>query len=171
MGKSSSQQPVITDPNDPNYDPSKDPNFLDKVDSNTPDGTPPTGAEAIGGSDLPPGEVAPQAPYGYHPSGTPRTEPAPEEGSYPKCPSGVVISEGPFDTTTIPSGLSEPLTQECADFYNEKFYKLQSDSGIGPFPTNNPTEDYLKTDPDAQGQTGESKGNTPGGTDSTKPGE
>lgn len=105
MGKSSTQ-PVITDPNDPAYDPALDPAFLDKVG----EGTPPEATTL---------EKAAVAPYGYHPSGTPRTEPAPAPGEALSCPS-VSLSDGPFDTTTIPSGCQVPLTAECAAYYNEQ---------------------------------------------------
>jgi hypothetical protein len=54
------------------------------------------------------------AKFGTNPDGSPRTEPVPDT---PNCPV-VSLSDGPFDTTTIPPGCSDPLTAECADYYN-----------------------------------------------------
>lgn len=97
--------PVITDPNDPDYDPNNDPLF-DRIGDTPP---PPAGVE-----------VAPVAPYGYYPSGTPRTEPEPLPEDAPKCPP-VSASDYPFDTTTIYAGCNAPLTEEQAAYLNEKY--------------------------------------------------
>lgn len=56
------------------------------------------------------------AEYGTNPDGSPRTEAPPDT---PSCPP-VSLSDGPFDTTSIPPGCSEPLSAECAAFYNAK---------------------------------------------------
>lgn len=53
--------------------------------------------------------------FGYTPGGELRTAAADEAG--PVCPP-VSPQDAPFDTTTIPSGCSAPLSQECADYYN-----------------------------------------------------
>lgn len=54
--------------------------------------------------------------FGTKPDGSPATEAPPET---PNCPP-VSLSDGPFDTTAIPPGCSEPLSAECAAYYNSQ---------------------------------------------------
>lgn len=140
MGKSASTQPVITDPNDPNYDPALDPGFMDKVSDGEAAQLPakvpgenslsgiaarhvgldwPRGDDGLPQRDDDGAEVVVDAPYGYRPSGQPKTEEDFLAGLNPTCPA-VSLQDGPFDTTTIYAGTNEPLSAECADFYNAK---------------------------------------------------
>jgi len=114
----------ITDPNDPNYDPALDPEFMDRVDTGQP--APPSAVVGTGGTTenkdhdyagtgMSAAELV--ALYGTNPDGSPRIEPVPDG---PVCPA-VSPSDYPFDTTTIPSGCSEPLSDECAAYYNKLY--------------------------------------------------
>jgi hypothetical protein len=55
--------------------------------------------------------------FGTNPDGSPATELAPDT---PNCPV-VSPNDYPFDTTVIPSGCAAPLSQECADYYNDLY--------------------------------------------------
>ena len=128
------------DPTDTNSDPSKDPEFLDAVDTAKDNAdrdnprTPPRAEVGLGGPEINngyagTGKTADElvALYGTNPDGSPRTEPAP---TGPSCPP--VSPDGyPFDTTAIPAGLSAPLTAECAAYYND-LYK-PTDAAVGSF--------------------------------------
>ena len=112
---------------DNDYDPSKDELFLDQVQP-PPEATqmPAPLVVELGdkykGTNKTADELA--AAFGLEPDGTPRVAPAPDG---PKCPT--VSPDGyPFDTTAIPAGCGEPLTQECADYYNERYKPTTADA-------------------------------------------
>ena len=114
---------------DADYDPSLDNNFLDQVQppeaTQLPTHTTPL-PKRDGGGYAETGYTAAELieAYGAAPDGTPRTEPVPDT---PACPP--VSPDGyPFDTTTIPQGCNEPLSAECAAFYNERYKPTNADS-------------------------------------------
>jgi hypothetical protein len=111
---------------DKDYDPSRDPLFLEQVQppaaSTMPAPKPKTkvgvGGVAIGegyaGTDYTADQLVEM--NGTNPDGSPRTDPVPDT---PTCPS-VSLGDGPFDTTAIPPGCNEPLSAECAAYYNDQ---------------------------------------------------
>lgn len=114
-----STNPIITDPNDPNYDPNKDPLFDPPPSGMVADGQPQIN-DGYAGTGKTAAELV--ALYGTNPDGSPRTEAAP---TGPSCPP-VSLSDGPFDTETIPPGCSAPLTAECAAYYNDQIAAAQA---------------------------------------------
>lgn len=119
-----SSNPIITDPNDPKYDPNKDPLFDENAPASPPDDTSkldnPDGSPGHGnykGSGMTAAEN--EAKYGRNPDGTPKTEAEVAEET-PSCPP-VSAADYPFDTVTIPAGCNAPLSDECAAYYNAKY--------------------------------------------------
>ena len=106
------------------YDPSLDPLFLEQVQSSEPSPaqhphTEPLPVKDGGGGYADTGYTAEElvAAYGTNPDGSPRTEAVPDT---PSCPT--VSPDGyPFDTTAIPAGCGEPLSAECAAYYNARY--------------------------------------------------
>lgn len=108
-------------PGDLDYDPSKDPAFLDKVDPPKASTLPapkigaPEDKGGYAGTGLTADELVEK--FGTNPDGSPRTEPAPDG---PTCPP--VSPDGyPFDEKAIPAGLSQPLSAECVAYYNKLY--------------------------------------------------